>query len=111
MAGVSERQTARAGIRHSVDQGYESSGGKILHKQVVEPGQDFAGGAVGLRERTQHATGGGHEQRGGGALSGDVGEYETPAAVGKRNEVVPVSADGAGGDAEAGNGKAGDKGR
>src|SRR5262249_10222115 len=46
----------------------------------------------------EHPAGGGHEERSRGALAGDVGEYQSPAAIGERNEVVPVASDGARGD-------------
>ena len=96
-----------AGIEHGVHHGHEFSGRKIVHQQLVQPGQHFARSAAGLGQRAQDAARRRHQQGGRSAFARNVGQNESPAAIGERNEVVPVAAHGTRRHAETGNHKAG----
>ncbi len=108
MSGAGECDAAGCRIKDGVDEGDKFSGGKVLHQQAVQFIENFGRSGAGFGQRAEHSARRRHEQSGGGAFSGNIGENQSPAAIGKWNEVVPISADSAGGDAEAGDGKAGD---
>ena len=98
-------------IEHRQQHGDKFAGGKILHQQAIQASQNFSRTAAGLRQRAQHAAGGGHQQRGRRSLSRNVGQHQAPASIVERNEVVPVSAHGARGNRQPGNREARNVGR
>ena len=96
VAGVGEAQPPRRRLEHRVEAGDEHLLRHVRAQVLVDALEDDARLEQPLRRRAQDAARGGHHERGGDALVGDVADDEGDAPVGQRDDVVEVAADLAG---------------
>src|ERR1700677_2864196 len=105
VSGVGECNLAGRRIKDGIDHGDKFPRRKVFHQQAVEFGQHLSRRTARFCQGPQHRARGRHEQGCRCALSGDIGKNQSPAAIREGDEVVPISAHGAGGNAEAGDSK------
>jgi hypothetical protein len=102
VAGVGVAQLPGLGVEDRVQAGHEHVRRHLVHQQVVDPGEDLAGGDQAGRLGPQDRVGGGHDQRRRDALVGHVADHDPELALGQLDEVVEVAADLTGGAVEGG---------
>ena len=93
VAGVGEAEVAGLGVEHAVEAGDEHLLRHVGAEVLVDALERLARLDEPLRGGAQHAAGGGHHERGGHALVGDVADDEADLAAGQRDDVVEVAAD------------------
>src|SRR5215211_4857829 len=93
MSSVGIHKMATFGIEDGVEAGYEHVGGDAGNQRLVDLLEYLAGrgGVKSLRDRLQHAAGGGHNQRRGHPLACCVAYYDPHSTLRKEMEVVEVS--------------------
>ena len=109
MAGIGVVEDPRRRVVDSVEDGRIPVRGGGLEQQAIDPRQDFAATAVGIRpdRGVQRSS----QQGGGHSLPGHVRRQHAEPAFGQRQEIVVVAADAARRPADSGVIQAGDRGK
>src|SRR5215475_13550079 len=94
MTGIRDADGALSRVEDSIYHGYISTRRKISNQKLIEPSESGSRTRNDLRERTQHAARGCHEQTGSSALSRDIGQRKSIAVVVQRKVVIPIATDG-----------------
>ena len=94
VAGAGVAEFVAGGVEHAVEGGHERSvdDGVIVDEFLVEVVEELAGVLGAAREGAGDGVRDRHEDGGGSAVPGDVGDEESPAAVGEFEDVVVVAA-------------------
>ena len=106
MSGAGEREVAGSGIKNGIHKGDKFPRGKVFHQQLLSLVKTSAGVQhASARERSIPRVA---DMSSAAAVPFPETSASTksPTAIGKWDEVVPISTDGAGRNAETGNGKA-----